>query len=98
LLLYKNSFVNINRTCVFIFVFNIYIKNSIINTIKNVKYILTYVDFFATNKNNSSKKEAISFCAIAFIISIIKKYRNYILNLASREFVFFFSSNANNNN
>jgi hypothetical protein len=96
LLLYKNLLVNINRICVFAFVFNIYIKNSIISAIKNIKYILIYTNLFATSKDNINKKEAVSFYIIAFITSTIKKYRNYTLNLASRESVFFFSSNASN--
>jgi len=86
LLLCKNLFVNISRTCIFAFVFNIFIKNSTINTIKNIKNIkniLIYINLFVASKNNNNKKEVISFCAIAFITSIIKKYRDCILNLAS---------------
>jgi len=52
--------------------------------------------FFAANKDNNNKKKVIFFGAIALITSIIKKYKNYISNLAFREFVFFFSLNANN--
>jgi len=94
----KDFLVNISKTCVFAFVFNVYIKNFIISAIKNVRYALVYIDLFVANKNNNNKKEAIFFCAIALITSIIKKYRNCILNLASREFIFFFSLNANNIN
>ena len=83
LLLRKNSLININRTYIFAFVFNTYIKNSTISAIKNVRYTSIYTNLFAINKNNNNKKEAISFCTIALITSIIKKYRNCILNLTS---------------
>jgi len=98
LLLGKNSFVNISRTCVFVFVFvfNNCTKSSTISTIKNMRYTLIYIDFFAINKNNNNKKEAIFFCAIALITSIIKKCKNCILNFAFREFVFFSSLKASN--
>jgi len=98
LLLRKNSFVNISKTCVFAFIFNVCIKSSTISAIKNVRCASIYIDFFATNEDNNNKKKAISFCVVALVISIIKKCKDYILNLASREFVFFFSSNANNIN
>jgi hypothetical protein len=81
LLLCKDSFVNISKTCVFALVFNIYTKSSTINAIKNIRFILIYINFFATNKDNNNKKEVISFCAIAFITSITKKYKDCILNL-----------------
>ncbi len=83
LLLRKNSFVNISKTCVFALVFNIYTKSSTFSAIKNVKCASIYIDLFATNKDNNNKKEAISFYVIALIISIIKKYRDCILNFAS---------------
>jgi len=82
LLLYKDFLVNINRTCVFAFVFNICIKNFIISAIKNIRYALIYTNLFVASKNNNNKKEAISFCAIVLITSIIKKYKNCILNFA----------------
>ncbi len=83
MLLYKDFLININKTCVFAFDFNIYTKNSIINAIKNVKYALIYANLFIANKDDNSKKEVISFCTIALITSIIKKYINRILNLSS---------------
>ncbi len=82
MLLYKNFLVNISKTCIFVFVFNIYTKSSTINTIKNIKNIIIYVNLFVANKNNNSKKKVISFCSIAFITSIIKKYKDFILNFA----------------
>jgi len=98
LLLYRDFLVNINRICVFALVFNIYTKSSTISAIKNIKYILIHIYFFVASKNNNNKKEAISFCAIALITSIIKKYKDCTSNLAFQEFVFFSSSNANNIN
>jgi hypothetical protein len=95
LLLCKKKFVNINRTCVFTFIFNIYTKSSNISAIKNIRYALIYIN---SNKDNNNKKEVISFCAITLITSIIRKYRDCILNLTSREFIFFSSSNTSNIN
>jgi len=94
LLLYKDLLININRICVFALVFNIYIKSFTISAIKNIKYVSTYINFFIANKDNKNKKRIISFYAIAFITSIIKKYRDCTSNLAFREFIFFSSSNA----
>jgi len=98
LLLCKKNLDNIIKTCVFALVFNVYIKNFTISAIKNIKCVSIYVNFFATNENDNNKKEAIFFCAIALITSIIKKYKNCILNFAFREFIFFFNSNASNIN
>jgi len=72
-----------SKSCVFALVFNACTKSSTISAIKNLKYTLIYIDLFATNINSKNKKETISFCAIALITSIIKKYRNCISNLMS---------------
>jgi len=88
LLLSKNSFVNISRTCVFALVFNTYTKDFTISAIKNIKCASTYINNFIVNKDNNNKKEAISFCVIAFITSIIKKCRDCILFLRFENLLF----------
>ena len=87
----RSHYINISRTCIFAFVSNIYTKNSTFSAIKNIRYTLIYTNFFVASKDNNNKKEVVSFYVVAFITSTIKKYRNCISNLVSREFVFFFS-------
>ncbi len=79
MLLYKNSFINISKIYIFIFVFNIYIKSLTINTIKNIKNISIYTNFFVINKDNNNKKET---------TLIIKNIKKLLIKLSLLLFLF----------
>lgn len=79
MLLYKNSFINISKIYIFIFVFNIYIKSLTINTINTIKNISIYTNFFVINKDNNNKKET---------TLIIKNIKKLLIKLSLLLFLF----------